>query len=367
MSVDHEFQVLVVGGGVAGLAAAGTLSAAGLDPVVVDRDDERFPVEGPVELWDDALEMLARMDLEDAVRRAGIRVERRSLRTADGTVERTLDPGRHPDCVAIEYGRLRSTLAAALPDGTVQSDTTVEAVKESAAGATVTFEHGVSEPFDAVVGADGVRSTVRRTLGGAEASACGTVTATFPLSRATDVEGAVEQWAADGAVLQVLPTGDGPWAVLTVPSGTPRVAERLAGVDWLPESAEAATEADLDRSVDRRVDHGAAVGARVALVGDAAGARHPLAGDGPATALADAVALADALVGDGPLERRLAGYARRRRSSTGGPPDGEGTGVPLASLDDDAPDALQSAVRWRGRQLTARATASRFDGAGHDG
>lgn len=367
MSVDHEFQVLVVGGGVAGLAAATTLSAAGLDPVVVDRDDATFPVEGPVELWPGALEVLGRMGLEDAVRRAGTRVERRSLRTADGTGERTLGPARHPDCVAIEYGRLRSTLAAALPDGTVQSATAVGAVEEGAAGPAVTFERGVTEPFDAVVGADGVRSTVRGTLGGAAASACGTVSAAFPLRRGPDVAGVVEQWATDGTVLRVLPTGDGPWATLTVPADTPRVAERLEGVDWLPESARAAAEADLDWSDDRRVDHGATVGARVALVGDAASARHHLAGDGPGTALTDAVALAAALVGDGSLERRLAGYARRRRSATGGPPDREGTGVPLASLDEAAPDALQAAASRRGRRLTAMAATSRGDGPGPDG
>jgi 2-polyprenyl-6-methoxyphenol hydroxylase-like FAD-dependent oxidoreductase len=374
VSVDREFQVLVVGGGLAGLATAGFLRRTGLDPLVVERDGTVDGRSGPVELWPDAMAVLSWLDVAADVRAAGAPVRSWSLCSADRTDERR-DVGASPGHVAVEYDRLRATLRAALPDRTVRTDRTVRAVEDGAAGATVTFDGDVTERFDVVVGADGARSTTRGALAGSRGRRRETTSLAFPLAETAggragwsgsstewDGETALEQWADDGAVLRVLPTAEGPWGWLTLPASRAprcelreRLVDHLAGVGLLPERAAGAFVVHDDLEVEAA----ARSGDRVTLVGDAARAPHRLAGFGPALALEDAAALAGALVDDGTsLSGRLAAYACRRRARLEAlPTDGPVT-PPLSDVASPPPDGLATAAALRSVRLAATAAGS---------
>jgi 2-polyprenyl-6-methoxyphenol hydroxylase-like FAD-dependent oxidoreductase len=359
VAVEREFQVIVVGAGLGGLATGRFLAGAGLDPVVVERESAVDAAGGPVELWPDAMTVLSWAGAVEAVRDAGVAVRTWSLRDADGGVERRLSTDGPPGLVAVEYGRLRSVLRGSLPPGTVRTGATVRAVDDAGDAVTVEFENGVVERFDAAVGADGARSTAREGLGGADPSPAGTTSVAVPLDRTAAVGGAVERWGDDGAVVRLLPTGRRPWCWFTVPSfddpaaARASVVDRLGGPGW-PSPDPAGGPDDAVVRNDLRVDDDVATGGRVALVGGAARSHHRLTGLGPTLALEDAAALAGALTGSGTsLVERIASYARRRRARVQRLAGRDGVVPPLDAAAARVPDALVDAAGVRSARLAA--------------
>lgn len=322
MGVDCEFQVLVVGGGLGGLSVAGFLADIGLEPVVAERDAVVGGGGTPIELWPAAMSVLERLDVADAVRGCGTTVGTWSIRAGDGTVARRLSVDNASGFVVIRYGRLREIILEALSDDLTRMDTTVRGLTSDAHRVSVTFDTGVTEPFDAVIGADGVGSTTRSRFGGADARTRDTTSYAFRFDPATALEGAVEQWFATGAVLRVLPVGEAVWGWLTVPSSASVdrssrrgvVTAHLSRTDWSAREWLSENRTPVRRD-DLQVDANPLPSSRVALLGDAVHSPHRLTGFGPVLALADAAGLATALSDDQTaIRERLVTYADRRRT-----------------------------------------------------
>lgn len=161
---------LVVGAGIAGLAAAGALQRRGHAVQVLEERDDTSPG-AAISIWPNALAALDSLGLGDAVRAAGGRVTAGSMRWCDG---RAL---RHPDVdrlthalgeplVVLRRAALMDVLAGALTPGTVQFG--VAATDVAVEGDTVAVEcsDGQSRAASALIGADGTRSMVARWLNG---------------------------------------------------------------------------------------------------------------------------------------------------------------------------------------------------------
>lgn len=84
-------RAVVVGAGVAGLTAGLALREAGVEVVVLERAGEPKLVGTGLHLWTNALLALRRVGAEDAVRAAGIELERSVFMTSKG---RVLSTGR---------------------------------------------------------------------------------------------------------------------------------------------------------------------------------------------------------------------------------------------------------------------------------
>jgi flavin-dependent dehydrogenase len=303
--LSPETEVLIVGGGPAGLAAAIAARAEGLDALVVDR--ARPPIDKACGegLMPDGLALL---------RDLGVRLDPERLRPFHGI--RYLDgdvvaEGRFPAGPGAGIRRLdlhRALVRRAEEAGVrLRWRTRVDGLTD---GGAVTDAGPIAARF--VVGADGLRSRVRRWAGLAGPPP-DPRRGRFGVRRHFAVEpwsDCVEVYWAEGCEAYVTPVAGREVGVAMLWSGRkasfddllarfPRLGDRLRGA---PAASRDRGAGPLCQKV-RRVARG-----RLALVGDASGYVDAITGEGLSLAFHQAKALAQALRrGD------LSLYARRHR------------------------------------------------------
>jgi 2-polyprenyl-6-methoxyphenol hydroxylase-like FAD-dependent oxidoreductase len=168
-------RTLVVGGGISGAAAALSLATRGHEVTLVERAPELRPLGSGITLIGPAVRALYRLGLGEECLANGYGVN--SFRVCDAS-------GAELDVIplppAVEgapglLGMMRPTLHRVLFDAVRDGDVRVRAGVEPARldqdpdGVTVKFSDGTAETFELVIGADGLRSSVRRmTLGAIE-------------------------------------------------------------------------------------------------------------------------------------------------------------------------------------------------------
>jgi 2-polyprenyl-6-methoxyphenol hydroxylase-like FAD-dependent oxidoreductase len=164
-------KAIVIGGGIGGLTSAIALRRAGLSVRVFERsaDSRRSEVGGGIHLWHNGMRGLARLGLGEEIAGLGGRaacVERAEFVTAGGRplvswsvgdVERELGQ----PTVGVQRPQLHRVLTQAV-DGDLVYGARCVGFSEDAGGVTAAFEDGREERGDVLVGADGIRSAVRR-------------------------------------------------------------------------------------------------------------------------------------------------------------------------------------------------------------
>ncbi|MGH2854329.1 MAG: FAD-dependent monooxygenase, partial [Solirubrobacteraceae bacterium] len=328
-------RVVVVGAGIGGLATSIALRETDAEVVVLERAPELAKVElgAGVTLWSNAMAILDRLGVGAEVRERGAVLQCFEQRTARGRLL-----SRWPlDEMARRLGAPicginRPDLHAALVAGAgaqVRTGCNVERFEQSDGAVSVALSAGGSEAGDVLIGADGIDSTIRRQLLGAQAPRHSGLTmwrANLPYDE--EFAPGVDFIAWWGAGTKFVVFRSGPerlsWeGIVTSPPGgqdapgeRKRAAlERFAGfTDPVLRVIEATSEAAIfrtdvfDRPPDERWGEG-----RVTLLGDAA---HPMTfavGQGAAQALEDALAIGRVL-GESPrdLDAALRSYERPR-------------------------------------------------------
>lgn len=287
-------EAVVVGAGIAGLAAARGLLAAGWRVQVRERSDG-LPVTGTsLGMWPAAMRALDDLGLGEEVRAASVEARGGRILRPDGRTLARLGPERSVRMVPRPV--LLEALARDLPPG------------------TIAWHRPAGDPdllpdADVVVAADGVHSPVRTALFGVAERPLGTLAirgrALLP------AEGVTETWGP-GRIFGITPydaTSTYWYAcfraeLLPEPPPAGATAEVLRGLyrGWHPEVQQVLAALD-ETSLDRRElldvpPLRSYVTARTALVGDAAHAMAPNLGRGAAEALVDATTLVDALTED---------------------------------------------------------------------
>jgi len=317
-------RAVVVGAGIGGLATAIALEQAGVEPIVVERAPELHEVGFGLVVSVNAVTALRSLGLRDGVAARGTRVRRAEVRNPRGDLLTRIDY----EALGWEtYGILRADLQhamlEALPVERLHLSTTCIGASEDG---QVLLEGADAVIADIVIGADGIRSTVRRSLFGEEPLRYGGHRAWRAGTRFDDErvrECFVEVWGVGGG-FGFGPAGAGRvywYCFEAVPERAPaprrprneflrRYGAWFEPIPALIESTEpGAIEPTFtyDRPPRRNWGRG-----RVTLLGDAAHPMKPNIGQGAAQALEDAVVLASCVAGVDDAEEALRAYERRR-------------------------------------------------------
>ena len=156
--------VLISGAGVAGPTLAFWLARSGFRPTVVERSEGQRSSGNPVDVRGEAMDVADRMGVLPRLREAATSVSCLAFVTASGRRVGRIAVGK-PNGAELEVPR--ADLAAVMYDAAREQaeflfGDSITALRQDASGVDVTFDKGAPRRFDLVVGADGLRSQVRR-------------------------------------------------------------------------------------------------------------------------------------------------------------------------------------------------------------
>jgi 2-polyprenyl-6-methoxyphenol hydroxylase-like FAD-dependent oxidoreductase len=319
-----RMRVVIIGGGIGGLAAAVALRRVGLEGQIVERADSIREIGAGLSLWSNAVNALRELGVEASVTEAGSIIERNSVRTPAGRLLAVseleeISQNAGAPCICVHRAALQRILLGALTPDSVRTGARCVGFKDSSA----ILEDGESIEADVLVGADGVSSVIRERLHGAKPPRYAGYTCWRGILREKGLlpERSALVAAGGGKQFGLLPCGEGQlyWFLTrNAPRGSTASKQELTRLcrDWAAPVAEV-IESTLEGSivhndiVDRLPLRWWGRGS-VTLLGDAAHATTPNLGQGACMALEDAVVLAHCLSTVRPVESALREYERLR-------------------------------------------------------
>lgn len=321
-----DYEVLVVGAGLAGLTAAAYLQRDGVTVDMVERAGGVRADGAGIVLHPNAMTHLARLDTSIAAE--GYALERQ-LTTADGitaTVDWEAVWGCNRRPLAVHRPRLARRLAECLRPNTVKWNTRPIAMRPKRDFVLVAFSDGTEKTYRVVIGADGVHSWVRTALApDVRAQPGDHVYWRFVVpSVGVCSTSNWQTWRKGVKFVGLIPLGHNRSHVFC------QMPARLADLSRPPQEQLRMVVSDMGPTVGAIVDAsdqatdwhwGTAltvalpqwVVGRVALVGDAAHAMSPAISQGGAMAIEDASVLGNEVKRHGATRRALSAYFMRRR------------------------------------------------------
>jgi 2-polyprenyl-6-methoxyphenol hydroxylase-like FAD-dependent oxidoreductase len=171
-------RALVIGGGIGGLTAARALSRAGLEVKVFERavSLDQIQVGGAIHVWHNGMRGLQRLGLGEQVAALGgpaAFVKTAEMRNWHGKLLTSWSPEQTQQkvgapTVGVIRPALHRVLVAGVDEDVLELGRECVGFQQNGDGVLVTFADGGTERGDLLIGADGLRSAVRRTLRGDE-------------------------------------------------------------------------------------------------------------------------------------------------------------------------------------------------------
>jgi FAD-dependent urate hydroxylase len=326
--------VLVIGGGIGGLAAALALRRVGASVHVFERVPELHEVGAGLGLWMNAVRVLDRLGVGAEIRAIGAPLSLAEVCSFRGAVLSRLElsevvPGADAVNYVLHRADLHAALARQLPADVLRTASECVAVRQDETGVVASFAEGPPVRGALLVGADGLHSVVRPELWGRDRTRYSGQTCYRGVARLRVPDPHVlREVQGPGMRAAVCPLGADRvywWAAINAEAGEPdepaarrqHLLERFRGWPYLVPEAIAATEGPIlrndlvDRAPLKRWSRG-----RATLLGDAAHPMLPNLGQGACTAIEDALVLARAVSDHGPTPEALQIYERERIGRT---------------------------------------------------
>ena len=329
MRYGNELKILIAGGGIAGLTIAATLEQRGMRAEIVERAKNYGGVGYVLGIWPAGLNVLNSLGLRSELERIGVRPGMYYAARPNGSALIQAKFGEF----SAQYGDnfylgraelidvLRKAVASPIHFGRF-----ITGLRQSEQSVAVTFNDGTTAEYDAVIGADGLRSETRRLAFGEVPLTYHGVTG-WAFWTGIDIGSETREIYGPGRFMGFYPSRERPccFAAASAPRSAPddaatrrgRLEAMFAG---FPEWARAALNSSTDPTIwhddflDLRMSRW--TNGRVALVGDAAHALLPSAGVGASMAIESAYVLADELsrAPSGRIPDALRRYEQRRRT-----------------------------------------------------
>ena len=335
-----NLKVAVVGAGYGGAAAAKALSLLGADVTVYEQAEQIREVGAGIGLRPATMDLFRRLGIFDAIAKVSSPSDYFEILTATGDpIMKETWPGIDDYAVPtrthlIHRGDFIDALLGVLPEGMVRVGHRLESVADRGDRAVLTFANGETVEADLVVGADGIKSAVRRQLFSDQEPVFAGEHAYRAVISAEDAHGTVvddnlRMYIGRGTKVYLLPlrhrnglsfdvtalNADGTW--------NPEITkdDLLATVEGFDERiVNIARDLDMDTLNIRAVYDIDPVDTwhtdAVVLMGDAAHAMLHHQGQGANSAIMDAGALADALLEADSVPAALALFQATRKPVT---------------------------------------------------
>jgi len=155
--MSKQRRALVIGGSIGGLFAANWLHRTGWDVTVFERVGDDLASRGAgIGTHDELLAVIRRLGLavDESI---GVWVHRRICLDRDGRVTHEIATSQ----LQSSWARIYRLLKDAFPSGSYRFGMSLERIEQDAGGVTAIFADGLRERGELLVGADGIRSTVR--------------------------------------------------------------------------------------------------------------------------------------------------------------------------------------------------------------
>ncbi len=342
MTTHKKLRIAIIGGGPGGLTLARILQTRDIATTVFEREghpDER-PQGGTLDLHPESGQLALHLAGLDEQFRAIARYEDQGMRLLDRkgqvlfAMGQAEEPGDRPE---VDRTALRAMLLNSLTKDGVRWGSNLRSIQQAKDGTyELLFEHGPTETFDLVIGADGAWSRVRPLLSSATPTYTGVTFIEFGLDEVDTKHPALAQLIGHGSMfalannkgLLAQRNGHGHirmYAGMRIAEGWETAHGFVAGHPqtaraWLldqfsdyDQSLLALIQESNDRFVVRPlymlpIGHRWNFHAGVTLLGDAAHLMSPFSGEGVNLAMLDAAELANAISEDCDLEDAVRTY-----------------------------------------------------------
>jgi 2-polyprenyl-6-methoxyphenol hydroxylase-like FAD-dependent oxidoreductase len=327
-------NVLIVGGGIAGLTLAAALGQRGYPPDVVEIKEENKVLGVGIIQPGNSLRALNTIGVLDECLAAGFPTDQYRYFEGDGTSIATLklmriaDPGK-PAINTLPRPALNQILtdAAKKAGANIRLGLTISSLTEEADGVKVIFSDGSSGLYSMAVGADGIRSAVRTHIFGSghapQFTGHGVWRYTAPRPRGLNYHA---MYLGVGRKVGLIPLTDEIMYLLMVinapddnrmPSEDlkPALAAELAHFGGMITEVASALEDSKDViyvPIEEVILPAPWSKGRVVIIGDAAHASSPHIAQGAAMAIEDAVVLAEMFAESNDVKAMLLAFGERR-------------------------------------------------------
>ncbi len=325
-------STLVVGGGIGGLSLARELAIRGLPVTVLEKAPQLNPVGAGIIMNPNAMGVLERNGLADALRPNAWPYLRRDTCDRDGRLLATrdyrplYDSGKLPRGALVHRAHLLDVLFNGVPRQAVRFGVSLKSIDLGAEGVKVDTEAQGSFEADLLVGADGIHSQVRRRAFGEVAPLyMGYRSHRMVVDNVAGIRDFTE-FLGRGQRIGLVPVSEKRlyvWTTFNSPRDRPPLLDSAEGfrgmfAQFSDERVRRALSQirSPDEIITTEVEElrlARWVQGRAVLLGDSVHAMTPNIGQGAGMAMEDAAVLADELATAPRLEQALENYVKRRR------------------------------------------------------
>lgn len=323
-------KILIVGAGIAGLAAARAFEMHGYHPEIVERHTECSTAGQSIFLLGNAMRALGTLGLQERVKEISSPIQTQTIFSSSGKLLNRVPTAsvweKCGPCVAVLRNQLIEVMRESLTSTRITFGTTVKRTVVRMDKRHVYLPDGQVSDYDLVIGADGARSSLRAAT---FAQSAPRLIGHSAWRLAVDNSSKLDGWTAmlgTGRTLLAIPLpnsklyiyadcptgefGDGSISVMKrlFSEFAPPLGHIVSGIN---------PDAEVHRAEIEEVAYRDYVADRLVLIGDAAHASSPSMAQGAGMAIEDAIVLTDCLSRNQPIDLALSQFSELRRQRVG--------------------------------------------------